>query len=137
MNTATLDAQDAQILADRTLKLDAIEGPRCGDYLRMPDGELARVAHVYPADWDEMAGVQPNYTASNWRERFGEGSYYLGNGYVSMSGSLGDWIAASRLTLTEETREGSAWFFHRDEHRASNGVNVTLPFRVYEVSDPA
>lgn len=136
MSTATtLDARDAEILAARIAKLDAIEGPRCGDYLRMPDGEMARVAHVYPVDWDEMHGVQPNYTASNWRERYGEGSYYLGSGYVSMSGSLGDWIAATRLTLTDETREGSCWFFHHDHARAHNGVTVTIPFRIYDVTD--
>lgn len=135
ITATTLDARDAAILAERIALLDAVEGPRCGDFLRMPDGTMHRVAHVYPADWDDMAGVQPNYLANNWRERFGEGSYYLGRGYVSMSGSLDGWIAASRLTLTSETREGSAWFFHHDHARAHNGVTVSVPFRVYDVSD--
>lgn len=51
-----------------------------------------------------------------------------------MSGSLGAWIAASRLTLTDETRNGSVWFFHNDYHQAHNGVGATLAFRVYDVS---
>jgi hypothetical protein len=133
VTTATaLDERDAAILADRTAALDAVDGPRCGDYLRMPDGELLRVAHVFPADWEDMHGVQPNCPRHG-----GEGSFYLGRGYVSYSGSLDPRIDQDRLTLSDETRNGSAWFFHHDHMQAHNGVTVSIPFRVYDVAPPA
>lgn len=132
MATPTIDARDETILAERTAALNEVDGPRCGDYLRMPDGELLRVAHVYPGDWDAWHDVQPNCPRHG-----GEGSFYLGRGYISYSGSLDPVIQAYRLTLSDETRAGSCWFFHHDYHAASNGVTVAIPFRIYDVAPPA
>lgn len=111
-----LTARDEEILATRRAALDAIEGPRVGDYVVFADGESRRFAY----DWDE-SGIQ---TCKG-------GSFYLGNGYVSMSGGLEPPIPHDTLRRTEETRDGAVWFFHDDWHKAHNAVNVLIPFRVY------
>jgi len=122
MTTVTeLDERDRQILWERRHSIELTEEPRCGDYVEFADGITRRVSHVYGADWDDMAGVQTS----------DGGSFYLGNGYVSFSGSLYPSVSMTTLTLTGQQRAGSAWFFHHDWAMRDNGVDVTIPFRVY------
>jgi hypothetical protein len=118
---SVLDERDATILADRGRQLDAVAGPRCGDFVRFADGRLERVSHVW--DW-EPEGVQTSEG----------GSWYLGGGYCSFSGGLNPSIPLGELTLTDERRLGSCWFFHHDWAEADNSVGVELPFRVYDVA---
>ena len=113
---AALDARDSEILAERVTAYNTHAQPRVGDFVRFADGTLRRISH----DW------------------FGEslqtsdgGSFYLGNGYLSFSGSLYRGISPETLTLTDETREGGAWFFHHDQHQAHSGVDVRVSLRVY------
>lgn len=119
-----LDERDTAILARRTAMLDADTDLRVGDFVRFADGTLRRVSHIWRDEQDRPESVQ----TSNG------GTYYLGDGYVSMSGGLYRGVPASTLSLTAESRDGWVWFFHHDWTRAHNGVDVMVPFRVYECS---
>lgn len=115
------DQRDADLLAARQEKWDARTGPRVGDFVIMPDGTLSRCTH----DWQPWGGMQTG----------GEGgSYYLTNGGdASYSGGLDPAIDIDRFADTGETRDGAFWFFHHDSSGAHNGVQCTMPCRVYRV----
>lgn len=117
-----LDEADKGILADRISKLDAVLGLRCGDFVRFADGVERRISHIWRDEDGDPFSVQTS----------DGGSFYLGAGYVSMSGSLYTGVKPETLTLTDETREGSVWFFHHDRHFAHNGVDAVVTFRLYE-----
>lgn len=128
-----LDERDSAILAERQAQFDSRDGPRVGDYIYMLDGTLRRFTHK----WGD--GLQTTYRwrdAKN-RETFDPmkdacgGSFHLGNGYVSFSGSLDDAIPLTRIEDTGETRNGPCWFFHHDWMKAHNGVQASLVCRVY------
>lgn len=115
------DERDAAILTQRVALLDEIDGPRVGDFVRYPDWTVRRISHV----WDFGDGDDITVQTSNG------GSFYLGAGYVSFSGSLFPGIPGSTLTLTDELAMGAVWFFHHDHHRAHNAVQASVPFRVF------
>jgi len=132
--TVDLDARDQEILAQRVAILAGRhEDPIVGDFVRMLDGTLRRFTHR----WSE--GLQT--TVPTLREGAEPGgSFYLGHGYVSYSGSLDSTVPLTQLELTNETRPGWVWFFHHDHHTAffhhdhhtaHNGVDVPVEFRVY------
>lgn len=50
---------------------------------------------------------------------------------MSYSGSLFDAIDSDTMTLTDETADVSAWFFHHEWACAHNGVNVKARVRVW------
>lgn len=112
-----LDLRDKEILAKRQAMLDELQGPRVGDFVVFADG----VTHRFSYDWGPELGIQ--HSAG--------GSYYLGEGYVSMSGALDHCVPYDTLALVEDGREGSCWFFHHDRWQAHNGVDVTARFRVF------
>lgn len=115
------DSRDEKILARRIEDLNAIGGFGCGDWVDFADGVSRRISHIWPEGPQTSDG----------------GSFYLGNGYLSFSGSLYGIVPNDSLTLTDERRDGNAWFFHHDLHQAHHAVGVTLPFRVYTCSLPA
>lgn len=117
-----LDEWDRAILDERVAAFDARTEVRTDDFVRHADGVLRQVAYI----WGDDGPVQ---TCDG-------GSFYLGNGYVSMSGSLYRGVPMDTLTPTEETRPGAVWFFHHDWHTAHNGVHVQITFRVWECSLP-
>lgn len=116
-----LDERDATILADRMVQLNAVEGFRCGDWVIFADGVTRRISYI----WDDG----PQTSAG--------GTYFLGHGYVSMSGGLYPHVPKATLTLTDERRDAWVWFFHHDFATAHNGVDVMAEFRVYTCSLPA
>jgi hypothetical protein len=128
LTTTALDERDSAILAARIEAFDRVNGPRDGDYVRFADGIERRISFVTPIEWlPECDSIQTS----------DGGSWYLGNGYVSFSGGLYRGVKRETLTLTEETKPGSVWFFHHDYHTAHNGIDTTISFRVYECSEPA
>jgi hypothetical protein len=112
-------AEDAGIIAKRMAALDAMPGMRVGDFLRLKDGTLARVAY----HWGHC--VQPSCSRHS-------GSFYLADGYVSYSGGLDASISITEFRLTGETDCGLVWIFHRNFIGAGRGVDAVVPFRVYE-----
>jgi hypothetical protein len=123
------DEKDATILADRQALLDAETSPRVGDFVVFSDGVTRRVSYVWRFGNDPSTDVQTS--------DLGGGSFYLGNGYVSFSGSLYNSVPGSTLTRTDEAREGNVWFFHHDWAEAHNGVHTTAQFRVYHSTKEA
>ena len=122
---ADLDDRDQAILSARRDALDAETGPRVGDYVDFADGITRRIAYIWPDDG--LPGVQ---TCDG-------GSFYLGNGYLSMSGSLYNGIHAATLTDTGELRDARIWFFHHDWRTRDNGIDAVIPMRVYRCTEPA
>jgi hypothetical protein len=116
-----LDPRDLDIRAKRQAALDAKDGLRVGDWVEFSDQVVRRISHIWPD------GVQTSDS----------GSFYLGEGFVSMSGSLYSMVPKSSLTKTDQTRDGSVWFFHHDYATAHNGVQTSILFRVYTCSLPA
>ena len=111
----TFDERDTEILQAREAAYNARQGPRVGDFIRRQDGQLARFSH----DWGD--GLQSS----------AGGSFYLGNGYGSFSGSLDPMIPQDRIQPTGELLLGWFWFFHHDFAGAGRGVNCEMLCRVY------
>jgi hypothetical protein len=122
MTVSTIDERDLELVRERMATLDARQGPRVGDFVRFADGTLRRISYRWTDDTGWDGGCQTS----------DGGSYYLGTHGVSMSGSLHPTVPTDSLRLTDERMDGSVWVFHHDMHRAHNGVDVTVSFRVFE-----
>lgn len=118
-----LDDRDQAIVDERMAAVDAITGPRVGDYVLFADGTERRISYSWPAGDSWPAGVQTS--------EVGAGRWYLGKFGLSFSGSLHPGVSIETLTETDETRDGAAWIFHHDSRRAHNGVDFKATFRVY------
>lgn len=116
-----LDPRDRRILDARKASLDGQPGPRVGDYVVFSDGVTRRISY----NWGDAVQTSDG------------GSWYLGDGYCSFSGSLYSSVPIASLTQLPEERDGSAWFFHHDYPAAHNGVDVEIPFRVYSCTEIA
>lgn len=116
--TATLDERDEQLRAERAAAIATITKPQVGDFVIFADGTERRISH----DWDE------------WIQTSDGGSWYLGDGYVSFSGSLHPTVPTDTLTDTGEQKEGRVCLCHHDVFRAHNGVDCMVPFRVWSCS---
>jgi len=121
------DDKDAEILQRREEKYNAIKGFRVGDFVRFSNGVIRRISYIWENERGEVDSIQTS----------DGGSYYLGEGHISMSGSLYPGIAPDYLSGTKETMEGSVWFFHHNYSTAHNGVYGNMSFRVFECSLPA
>lgn len=116
-----LDERDTELLAQRVAAFDAVPGCRVGDYIRFAGGVERRISYIWRDEHDTPFSVQTS----------AGGSYYLGNGGLSMSGSLFTGIEPETLTDTGETLPGSVWFFHHNRMVAGGGRDATIAFRVF------
>lgn len=126
VNLSELDATDLAIAGSRIIALERVSGPRCGDFVRYPDGHEERISHL----WE----FHPDDEFESFAQTSEDGSFYLGHGYVSFSGGLNPGVPIASLRLTDETKPGRVWMFHHDHRRAHNGVDFEIVFRVYEVA---
>lgn len=115
------DERDQQILSARAASLLA-NRINVGDFVIFRDGTERRVSYVWV--WDLDGKIESVQTST-------DGSFYLGDGFVSFSGSLFHGIPFDRFTDTGERRDGRVWFFHHDYHQAHSGVDTTTSFRVW------
>jgi hypothetical protein len=111
------DEIDHEIATKRIEAYDNCDKPRVGDFVIMPDGKYERFSYA----WND--GIQTCH----------EGSFYLGNGYASMSGSLNPCVPYEKLERTDKKKIGNFWFFHHDYHTSHNGIGVQIVCRVYRV----
>ena len=111
------DDRDQKIAEERIKSFNAREGPRVGDFVILPDGHYQRFAHEWP---DQMQTCDC-------------GSFHLGEGYVSMSGSLDPGYKKDKLELTGEIHIGRFWFFHHGYMTAHNGIGLEMTCRTYRV----
>ena len=123
-----LDPTDYAIIERRANALAEHGVPIVGDWIDFPDGTRRRISHIWRADWMNDPDRGPGYQTSDG------GSWYLGDGYTSFSGSLYSTLQDPDLTPADETRHGSCWFFHHDHHRAHNGIETAIPFRVWNTT---
>jgi len=115
-NNPHLDARDMEILSRRAAAFASHETPKTGDFLEFADGIKRRISHVW---FDEKIQTSD------------DGSWYLGDGYMSFSGALYQSIPIEALSLKGEKRLGSCWFFHHNHQAAHNGVNAVIPCQVW------
>ena len=122
------DDEDEKIRKRNLEEFNKNQGPRVGDFVIFSNNIVRRISYIYYED-DEMIPVSVQTSDS--------GSWYLAFGYCSFSGSLYNSIEAETLSLSKEIRNGFVWFFHHDYSMAHNGVETTIPFRVYNCSRKA
>jgi hypothetical protein len=114
------DKRDLKIAEELVNAFNEIPGPRVGDFVILPDGKYQRFAH----EWPDLL------------QTCDEGSFYIGKGYVSMSGGLHHGYKKEQIISTPETRPGHFWFFHHDDACGSNSVGLKIDCRVFQV-DPS
>lgn len=124
--SADLDTLDRTILSARLEAWNARLGARVGDKIIMSDGSIRRFAH------DSGSGLQTTSAHQPSDQR-----YYLGHGYCSFSGSLGDVITKSAIVDTGRIEDAAIWFFHHDQARAFNAVHAMIPCRVFRQKEPS
>lgn len=125
MRRPQFDERDAEILRAREASLDA-NPINPGDFVTFADGTTRRVSYVWTYE-DKPQSIQTSHS----------GSWYLGDGYVSFSGSLYNGVPFESLTDTGDKHDGDAWFFHHDYACADNGVQVAVKFRVWRCNQEA
>lgn len=118
-----LDHQDLILLIGHLAEWYLRDGtPRVGDLVRFNDSDtLHRCAHRWG---DEYMQTAPG------------GSYHLGDGYMSMSGSLDGSIPLGEFVDTQQPTVTTAWIWHHDRMQAHNGLPVQVYARVYAVDRP-
>lgn len=119
MNQIVPDDRDKGIAILRKAEWDKLEGPRIGDFAAFPDGHLERFCQ----HWGDAIQTSKG------------GSYYLGRGYVSMSGGCNPAIPLERIFNSGQTRLGNFWFFHHDVSQAHSDVGVEMPCRVFAITE--
>lgn len=117
-----LDEQDTAMRDTRQAARDALpRTPLEGDVVRFADGVEYRVSSVNGT----LDGKQRIQTTAG-------GSFsWNSTGGMSYSGGLFSPFDADTMTLTDETADVPAWFFHHGNACAHNGVHVTARVRVW------
>lgn len=110
---------NALILKERVDALNEVEGPRIGDYLRLPDGSFERITL--------------NHAESFQTGALGQGSFFLYKGSCLYSGAHKGPIPFSAIRETRQTKLGNIWFFNEGEAKEGNGVDFEIEFRVFEI----
>jgi hypothetical protein len=125
----TKQARNAELLARRLARFNARDGARVGDFIRLPrvhrhHVEFTRITH----DWGDKLQTGGGT----------HGAYFMcRSGFMSYSGSLDAGIASAQIVPTDETRNGSLWFFDQDQSGAGRGVYFSAPMRVFAVREGA
>lgn len=120
------------ILATRFTKYNQRKGARVGDYLRLWAGP-----GPCPAHRNEFTRFTHDWGDSLQTGGHSGSSYYLGDGYLSYSGSLDSGISRASLIQTNYTKMGDVWFFDEDWAGAGRGVNFEIPHRVFTIKPGA
>ena len=116
--TYQFDAIDEEIKNSRFAERELIEGPRMGDYILFPTGELERFSH----DWGESLQTSPS------------GSFHLqGSGHLTCGG-LNPATPLCNIKPTMATLPGLFWFFHHGRAGAGRAVHCSIPCRVFSTS---
>lgn len=129
LDQRTTNPLNLEILAARMAALDAIQGPRVGDFLEfeVPDERCRSYTRFTHDHGDQLQTGGSEH-----------GSYYLfGGGGLSYSGGLDSGVSKSDLIATPRTRHGSVWFFDEGQTGPGRGVTFTVPLRVYTLREGA
>ena len=116
-----LDTLDREILKNRLNARAQITRPRCGDFVRFPNGKVERISNRL------LSGAQTSPVRA--------GSFYLcAGGDASFSGGLNPPVPLGSLTHSSDSLPGSFWFFHHDAPGKDRGVWAEVPCRVYDTT---
>lgn len=120
-----LDAHDTMLLRAITQAWSEREGPRVGDFVRMPGEEKLRRFTMAFGD-----GLQT--TPRPGSACYGDTSFHIrSTGFASYSGSLEAPLSKSRLTFKGEMQDGVFWLWHHGSPGARRGRNCEIACRVY------
>jgi hypothetical protein len=98
-----------------------------GDLVEAPDGSLRRIAHVHHHKGN-ITEWQPSTPA------FFTGSYFMGKGCSSFSGSL-DRVKTSHLEPTNRSSLVFCWTWHHGHVGAHQGVHFLVNTRIWKEHD--
>lgn len=114
-----LDQKDSAIYETRNKWYQEQSKPTVGDFIRYPNGKYERISYVWP---DKAQTTD-------------DGSFYLGDGYVSYSGGLFSGVKTNTLSLNNNEKQlGRFWFFHHNDRKAHNSVECILKCRVWNTT---
>ena len=113
-----LDERDAKLFEVRQAFVSSREEPSVGDFVEFADGVLRRISYAWPDSVQTSQG----------------GQWYLGETYVSFSGSLHPPVPIDTHVATGDRRNGRSWIFHHNDWRADNNVDVDVSFPVWRCS---
>lgn len=116
------DDKDQAIADRRQAQRDQFDGPRMGDYVLFPTGELERFSH----DWGDELQTSPS----------GAFHMYEGGDTQMTCGGLHPATPRDQLVLAEQSLPGTFWFFHHGEVGAGRGVYFRMPCRLYRTTAP-
>lgn len=123
MNAIRFDERDEVLRQQGLVYWQKAKGPRVGDYVEMPGGDLKRICELY-ADRFQLA-----------EPRFGS-SFHWAFWYCSHSGGCGDVFPLDCLTDTGRHADGTVWFFHHGQSGPHRGVTCSIPCRIYRLQLP-
>jgi hypothetical protein len=115
--------KNSDLLRRKAKVFNKIKSVRVGDYLEYSPGAFTRFTHK----WDDS--IQTGGSSGS--------SYFLGDGYLSYSGSLDDGVKITDVILTKKKKKGSVWFFSEDLSGGGRGVHYIMNFRVYKLKKNA
>lgn len=119
----TFDARDEELRQQGLAYWNDVEGPRVGDYVRMPSGEIERISTKTSTHFQV---AEPRFGAS----------YYWAWWYCSFSGGHKPVLhKLSALVFTGTTHDGDVWVFHHDQAGAHRGVSCTIPSRLWHLAE--
>lgn len=117
-----MDETDLQLLGERLSKFMARQGPRTGDFVKMPSGNVMRLGN------DTSEHFQIAEKAAVWEPA----SFYLShNGSMTYTGPVYKRIYKAELVQTPSFRRGFCWFYHHDVPMRDK-VSATIMARVFE-----
>ena len=121
-----------EILERRMESLSSMN-PKVGDWVIFNNCER-RISYIW--NRNEYGDISP---VAEWGIQTSSpcASYYLGNGYVSFSGSLFVSVKGGWLQWSGEQKDANVWFFNRDHWSAHCGRTFQAAFEVWTVDQDA
>lgn len=117
----SLDDKDRAILANAIACREERRGPRMGDYVLFPTGEVERISHIF----DNHVQTSPS------------GSFAMcSEGFMEFSGGLNPGVSKASLTLVLADIPGLAWIFHHGVVGPHRRVDVQIPCRAFLTTEP-
>lgn len=116
-----LDGHDLLLLSRKLMAFNAISGPRVGDGVLVPE-KKNNLGRRIALMGDAAFQATPPYVA---------GSFYLGNGCVSYSGSLDEPLPLDRLVDAGYLCSQRFWFYRQDLVKTHNTTHAYLRVRVF------
>lgn len=125
-----LDEKNQAILEHkRDLYMEVATDLSVGHWVRFQCGTMRRVSYIW--DWPSNEDPPSIQTSKG-------GRYYLHNGYMTLSvGGLSRGLPREIFHPTDEILLGWCWFFSHNFPGAGRGIDVKVPCRVWECSEPA